>query len=431
MGKSTRMSALRTRATKIEMNRQDCPALSVRQVIFLVALLSALLWSGRVSAQTLTNQYGPSNRWLIVFDISRGMESKAEAVQEIATGFVQSGANGQMRRGDTLGIWLFNENLFVGKFPLQEWRPESAHEIAHRLVGFLQTVPYEKDAHLENVTPDLMRIIKGSDFITTIILSDGSSEISGTDCDAKINSSFREWRKAQQKAKMPFITVLRAARGTITDCTITTPPFPLELPRPSPELLALRKPPVPKGQPAPIGAPLIVSGRTTPPLSGENIIVKGNKADQPEPPPTDPSAQITSAPAPGNSDPAPTPSTTQPDSAPLSTELSVLARPSETPSPNANSDATPAQSPSTVAKSTETTTTPATTGGYSTGALPVQNAVASVPQPLYLQKHVLIGAGGAMVLLLFVVAMLSRRRSRGQERISLITRSLDKEQKPK
>jgi hypothetical protein len=117
--------------------------------------------------------------------------------------------------------------------------------------------------------------------------------------------------------------------------------------------------------------------------------------------------------------------------------LSVLARPSETPSPKANSDATPAKSSFTVAKSepaetkTETTATPAATEGHSTGTLPVQNAVASVPQPLYLQKHVLIGAGGAMVLLLFVVAMLSRRRSRGPERISLITRSLDKEQKPK
>src|SRR4029078_2844129 len=189
--------------------------------------------------QNLTNQYGPSNRWLLVFDVSRGMESRAEAVLQIAVGFVQSGANGQMRRGDTLVIWFFNDTLMVGQFPLQEWRPESANEIAHKLAGFLQAVPYQKEPHLEAVTPDMSRVIKSSEFITVVILSDGSSEVSGLDCDAKINASFREWRKSQKKAKMPFITVLRAVRGTITACTVTTPPFPLELPRPSPELVAL------------------------------------------------------------------------------------------------------------------------------------------------------------------------------------------------
>src|SRR4029079_9229347 len=157
MQKSIPMSALRTRATQIEMNRLNFPAfgVGVRQTISLVALLCALLWPERGSAQNLTNQYGPSNRWLVVFDVSRGMESRSEAVMQIAVGFVQSGANGQMRRGDTLGIWFFNETLMVGHFPLQEWRPESANEIAHKLAGFLQTVPYQKEPHLEAVTPDM------------------------------------------------------------------------------------------------------------------------------------------------------------------------------------------------------------------------------------------------------------------------------------
>jgi hypothetical protein len=373
----------------------------------------------------------------MIFDISRGMQSKEDAVQQIASGFVQSGANGQMRRGDTLGIWFFNDSLIVGQFPLQEWRPESAHEIAHKLIGVLHTVPYQKDGHLETVTPDMNRIIKNSDFITVVILSDGSSEISGTDCDGKINASFREWRKSQQKSKMPFIIVLRAARGTITDCTVTTPPFPLELPRPSPELVSLRTPPVAKVQPVQMGAPLIVSGRTQDAPIGQNIIM-GNGTARTESAPTVPAAQPNAS----NSDPAPAPTASPAPMAspapttPFNTELTVLARPTEVPAASPSSEATPAEPRPTAVKSepvqtrTEASTSTAVSGENSAGTvLPAQNAVASVPPPLYLQKHIWIGAGGVFVGVLIGVAVLSRGRSRSSGRISLITRSLDKEQK--
>src|SRR5689334_22547523 len=76
----------------------------------------------------------PSQRWLIVVDISRSMKDCAETVPQVAAVLVNSGMNGQMRRGDTLGIWTFNDDIYTGRFPLQEMSPELSGKIAGRVM---------------------------------------------------------------------------------------------------------------------------------------------------------------------------------------------------------------------------------------------------------------------------------------------------------
>jgi hypothetical protein len=86
----------------------------------------------------------------------------------------------------------------------------------------------------------LDQIIKASDFITVLVISDGSSEIHGTPFDDKINQSYKSWNKELTDNQKLFVTVLRARNGKITDYAVNMPPWPFEVPPLPAELLAVK-----------------------------------------------------------------------------------------------------------------------------------------------------------------------------------------------
>jgi hypothetical protein len=223
------------------------------------------------AAQAPAEKPGPSNRWLFIIQTSHSMENRSENARQIAGILVLSGMNGQMRRGDTVGVWTFNQDLYAGVFPLQDFRPETARTTAQRVVAFLQEQKNEKSSHLEKVMPEVGTLIKASEFITVVIISDGSSKISGTPFDDKINETFSSWKSQQKKNSMPFITILRASHGNITDFVVDTPPWQLDLPPMSAELLP--PPPAPK----PAGIRLPPSTPSNAPAA--SLIVSGKKSD--------------------------------------------------------------------------------------------------------------------------------------------------------
>src|SRR5207244_627108 len=103
---------------------------------------------------------------LIVVETSRSMQHRSDAVLKSVQDLLVSGMKGQVRRGDSLGIWTFNDQLRAGIFPLQSWSPETQKGVLVRAVSFLREQKYEKHARLEKVLPEILRIIKGSEFIT-------------------------------------------------------------------------------------------------------------------------------------------------------------------------------------------------------------------------------------------------------------------------
>ena len=83
-------------------------------------LLVALLAPCPLRAQTNTARaLPPSNRCLLIVETSRSMQRRAEAVLKAVQDLLTSGLNGQLRQGDTLGLWTFNDDLYTGRFPLQ------------------------------------------------------------------------------------------------------------------------------------------------------------------------------------------------------------------------------------------------------------------------------------------------------------------------
>ena len=57
------------------------------------------------------------------------------------------------------------------------------------------------------------------------------SALTGTPYDAQIAEAYRTNAADQRKQQMPFLTVLRAAKGKFIGFTVNTPPWPVEFPK--------------------------------------------------------------------------------------------------------------------------------------------------------------------------------------------------------
>src|ERR1041385_6057586 len=216
-------------------------------------------------AQSNTNATAPrpaqSQRVLFVFETSRGMSRRAENALKVAIDLIRSGVNGQMRAGDELGIWTYNDTLSLGRFPRTKWSPETSQKVASQAGTFLSRQKFEKGADFRQVVPALSKVADGSDYLTIVLISTGETDISGTVFDGRINESYKSWRDEQQKGRRPFVTILRATRGKFASCSVTPSPWQIEIPPwpVEPRIVAAKTNPLPAGTPAPIPAsnPLI------------------------------------------------------------------------------------------------------------------------------------------------------------------------------
>jgi hypothetical protein len=351
-------------------------------------------------AQAAATAVRPSNRWLLIVETSRTTQPRAEAVAQIAGNLLLSGMSGQMRAGDTLGVWTFNDALHAGGFPLQNWSPENAKNVAERVALFLAMQKFENRPNLDKVLPTMGGLLTNSAFITVVLITGGGETLRGTPYDRAINSIHKQWQSQQDKALMPFVTVLRAQAGRITDFKVNTPPTTLEMPTLPPELRITNAPPPkrPEIKPAeiPPSAPVVPS-----------LIVHGKK--------TVPESESVSNPAPATTE-IQTPATMQATNQNVAGETNITAPPKPPASPATNAGAAATNVGATnftapaATNQTAMTTTAATTGNSSGGnTLWFVGAVAAV-------------AGIGLTFLLI-------RRSRSGPHSSLITRSLDRDKK--
>jgi hypothetical protein len=419
---------------------------------------------------------GPSNRYLLVVETSRAMQRRSDGMMKTVQSLLATGMGGQVHKGDTIGLWTFNEELHVGIFPLQQWSPGAHRGIMGKMLNFLSEQKFEKQTSFDKVMTGLSRVINESEFITVILVSDGSEKLQGTPFDDAINEAYKSWRSEQQRARMPFITVLRGKRGKLTDYTVNPAQWPLDMPPLPLELV----PPVaqapaaaPKGPP-PVGQSLFLTGKKSQPAQPGPApdVLPQPKFDTP---PAIPGAQIVASevkPTVNTNVQAPS-ARTEPVSAPVEPSglvaettridvdakgpvrpnqetVSVQSKPavpaplalSETPKPVAEAprraDGLPkaaeapalrpdAPAPSVTAQAQKNAPTPAP--AVTVEAKPAaEAAVALPPEPLFNLRIVWIGA-----LLLALVAcgfvVKAMKRSRAISHASLITRSLDRNRK--
>ncbi len=425
-----------------------------RLSILLVALFAPALFNSSLVAQTPPPAKPSSGRYLFIVDTSSGMRTRSAALQKTVNNLLASGMNAQLRPGDTIGVWTFNEQLFAGQLPLQQWTPATEQLVASNIVEFLKAGKFEKQARFEAVLPELQPLVRESEKLTILLISDGSQPVSGTPYDRDINEFFKINAGKQKQKRLPLVVALRSYRGKFSGFTLNLPPWPVQLPMfpPEPKTAAAPKPkPPPAKAPAPPTAPpLIVIGKkpelapVAPPAPSEATpatpIEPANAAPAvvepkspppsvaPEPPKTAPVGTMSSPVQPALATTIATPTEIAPAVPPTTTQNKPEIPPVSAPPAQSQASLTP---PATSAHANEAIPNPASPPATENQPPSAQLATTSPPEGGVNPKTLLI-IGIVMLLLGIVVAffLLLQRRARPSQ-LSLITRSMDQDNKKK
>jgi hypothetical protein len=432
---------------------------SARQVVvqFLFALGTLCLFlPAKASAQS-------SNRWLFVFNTSADMRERAKALESVTADLLTTKMHGNMRAGDTIGLWTYDRQLRADEAPLLTWTPQTSDSIARHIVEFLSRHRYEKSAVFGDVLENMLRVIKMSDTITVILISDGSDPVIGTPFDARIRAFYKTNFNQQRKADLPIVTVLRGEHGMITTNTLSLTPW-VEIPRvppppPAPKVVVQKPAPAP---PKPVVPSLVIIGKKV--ETGTNLanlpdITQGD--DTPAP-----AAPVATAPQPA---PTPEPARNTAVSEPPTTLSVTAATPTPTPvtssqveTPVASAEAAPAPAApahaatTPVAEASKPVEAASAPSAPDVGATPVlareigspsssapaswasasenrtapaAEAAATAPTASIFNARNIAIVSTAFSVLMCVLLIIVARGARQASRASLITRSLDREAK--
>lgn len=460
-------------------------------------LFTWLVWAFAICASALpihslaaaTNSARPSpGRYLLIVDTSSSMNRYSENVQKVVGQLFVSGMNGQLRPGDTIGIWTFNEELYAGQVPLLQWTPQTRQRLAGGVAEFLGRQRYEKQTRFDKVITPVAQLVKDSDKFTVVLISDGEDKITGTPFDQEINEAYKLNFAEQRKLRIPFVTTLRARKGEFIGWRVNTPPWPVEFPPFPVKVQTVEaqtvESPVPKEEPKPIVPSLIVSGKppelATPSPTNAAPAETAKTETTPAPTPTPPTKALkpepvlTVLPA---SEPKPVAKSPEPSAAepvkpaelPVATIITNTPPPaavipgetvkSETiPQPQTEPPPPPTVPPAVLPDKPKVVATPEIppkppepvivakvetipNDGSSAPAtatessamqtpdpLPVQTALATPSDTVFSRTTVLI-AGVVFLLIALGLIYVFMRRSRSTTRTSLITRSMDRDDK--
>ncbi len=305
----------------------------VRRALIFAALLAGTFLAPALRAQPAAQKV--DNRFLLIFEVSSDMKQRLPAVQKALNEILAASTNGELRSGDSIGVWTFDQDLHTGQFPLQYWMPEKALMIASNITKFVSKQHYSKKTGFDALQPLLNQVVQGSERLTVLIFCDGKGEIHGTPYDPGINQVFQERQSERQEERLPIVIGLRSQRGQYAGCRVSFPPQPVSLPEFPPLPEAAHAPSV-ADAPAPPSLPqssvpsLIIVGTTITnhvsppqpkPVPANSLPMTGTSAPAPaiakegRPPDVAPMAQTSAVPAQSNittAPPMPTRVATQP-----------------------------------------------------------------------------------------------------------------------
>jgi hypothetical protein len=402
---------------------------------------------------------------LFIVDTSLSMKLRASGALQRIEALLLSDINGNLRRGDTLGLWTFNEKLYAGQFPMQIWSPEQKKTIAKRFIAFMKNQPIQKRPKVAQALAQMFEVVKNSDNLTVLLFSAGDEKVRGTPFDDEINAVYKQQSRTMEKAGMPFVTVLRAQDGKIFAHSVNFVPWPIDIP-PFPKSVASVQPPQAKSAatnfpPRTVTATTNKIASATPqekvtpvgeiknekPVAPENVTPKTalpslapvNIDKAVEPPAVKSETPSVSVP-PAVSKPAPPPSVVEAPKLDVATlkpsepAPQPVAKPTTSSPPLESKPAVAGAEPKALVPVTkspphsETAKAEAQAVTPESSTPPIQTATAMPPGSWFSGRGLLIAAG-VMLLAALGLIVLFIRRARNLSQPSLITRSLDRREK--
>ena len=169
-------------------------------------------------------------RWLFVFNTSSAMKKRLPAVETEIKTLLLASTNSMFAKGDSLGIWTFDDKLHLGDFPLTTWAPERSPLLISNLTTFVRKQRFAGSGKLDALQPTLNRVIEDSERLTVVIFCDGAEEIHWTPYDQGINDALKQALAERKKTLQPFVVLLRTQTGKYVGATVTLPPLAVNAP---------------------------------------------------------------------------------------------------------------------------------------------------------------------------------------------------------
>ena len=240
-------------------------------------LLAVLMLLSRASGQPVTE---PPQRWLFIFDTSITMERWLPGTTAELQNLFYGSMGGQLRAGDSVGVWVFSDKLHTDRSLPFTWMPANAASESSQLTDLLTHEHYLGSTKFSVLRPVLRRVIADSQRLTIVLFCDGKDELKLTPYDDSINLAFRAMQANRKKAKLPFVLVLRTQYGRFVGATVNMPPGSLDFPAFPPLPVSVNpvqtRPPVTvlPAEPPPVVAapPLVIVGTKV--LTNEDDIKK-------------------------------------------------------------------------------------------------------------------------------------------------------------
>src|SRR5580692_4218436 len=132
------------------------------------------------------------NRFLFVIDTASAMKSRTNGIEQAVTGLLTTGMKDELRKGDTIGLWTYNDALSTD-FPMQVWSEAKKDDIIDTVREHLHILVYEKKARLENAWTAIHQVVTASERLTIILIYDGAELIKGTSLDKDINPLLKKY----------------------------------------------------------------------------------------------------------------------------------------------------------------------------------------------------------------------------------------------
>lgn len=187
--------------------------------------LVAMQWMALATAMAAPTARPPvkpeGNRFLFVIETSVAMGRLEHGGRQAIFDLLHSGVDGRMRRGDTYGIWTFNEQVYSGLVPMQTWDPQKRLEQASAIGRFLKAQKYEKEGNIESLLQQLQAVARGAKDVNIFVVTDESATFTGTPFDESINDAYQAHRGEARAAKKPLLTTLVARNGEWTAACVT------------------------------------------------------------------------------------------------------------------------------------------------------------------------------------------------------------------
>src|SRR3954463_2838580 len=144
-------------------------------------------WIGLIGLACLAGSTGRSeapppnpvdgNRFLFVVETSAATARLAHGGRQAVFDLIFTGIAGQMKPGDTFGLWTFNDKVSAGVYPMQLWDPDNNMELATSVGQFLRAQKYQNKGRLDLAVKQIMPVARTVQDLNIFIISDPATHL--------------------------------------------------------------------------------------------------------------------------------------------------------------------------------------------------------------------------------------------------------------